>query len=105
RFVLMNIEGKDCGVDPAAHRALSFVDRWLIGRLQQAKHEIAENLKSYRFDLAAKALYEFVWDEYCDWYVECAKVQLARADAENDDAAARGKGSVRAPRPKEHASL
>ena len=76
RFVLMNVEGKDCGLDAADHRALSFVDRWLLGRLQHAKHDIGENLGIYRFDLAAKALYEFVWDEYCDWYLECAKVQL-----------------------------
>jgi len=94
RFVLMNVDGKDCGIDPASQRALSFVDRWLVGRLQYAKDEIAEHLAVYRFDLAAKALYEFVWDEYCDWYLECAKVQLARADAKNDAAAARGTRTV-----------
>ena len=94
RFVLMNVEGKDCGLDPADQRALSFVDRWLLGRLQHAKHEIAENLNIYRFDLAAKALYEFVWDEYCDWYLECAKVQLQRADGAEDAVAARGTRSV-----------
>jgi len=94
RFVLMHVEGKDCGLDPHHLRALTFVDRWLLGRLQQAKHDIAENLLAYRFDLAAKALYEFVWDEYCDWYVECAKVQLQRAEAANDLAAARGTRTV-----------
>ncbi|MEO8303439.1 MAG: valine--tRNA ligase [Betaproteobacteria bacterium] len=94
RFVLMNVEGKDCGLNASDHRALSFVDRWLLGRLQHAKHDISENLGTYRFDLAAKALYEFVWDEYCDWYLECAKVQLQQADAANDDAAARGTRSV-----------
>ena len=94
RFVLMNVEGKDCGLDPADQRALSFVDRWLLGRLQHAKQEIAENLNIYRFDLAAKALYEFVWDEYCDWYLECAKVQLQRADGAEDAVAARGTRSV-----------
>jgi len=94
RFVLMNAEGRDCGLNPADLRALSFVDRWLLGRLQRAKLEIAENLATYRFDLAAKALYEFVWDEYCDWYLECAKVQLQQAEAANDDAAARGTRSV-----------
>jgi len=56
---------------------------------------IAENLALYRFDLAARALYEFVWDEYCDWYVECAKVQLQQAAAADDAAAARGTRSVR----------
>jgi valyl-tRNA synthetase len=94
RFVLMNAEGKDCGLDPANLRALSFVDRWLLGRLQRAKQDIAENLGIFRFDLAAKALYEFVWDEYCDWYVECAKVQLQRADRSDDAPAARGTRSV-----------
>ena len=90
----MNVEGKDVGLDDALPHTLTFVDRWLLGRLQQAKHDIAQNLDSYRFDLAAKALYEFVWDEYCDWYVELAKVQLQRADAAGDAAAARGTRSV-----------
>jgi valyl-tRNA synthetase len=94
RFVLMNVEGQDCGLDPHEFRALSFVDRWLLGRIQQAKHEIRENLAIYRFDLAARALYEFVWDEYCDWYLECAKVQLQKAAAATDPAAARGTRSV-----------
>ena len=94
RFVLMNVEGQDCGLDPREFRALSFVDRWLLGRIQQTKHDIRENLAIYRFDLAARALYEFVWDEYCDWYLECAKVQLQQAAAAGDPAAARGTRSV-----------
>ncbi len=94
RFVLMNLDGKDCGTDEALPRTLSFVDRWLLGRLQQAKHDIATSLDQYRFDLAARALYEFVWDEYCDWYVELAKVQMAQAEAAGDEAAARGTRSV-----------
>jgi valyl-tRNA synthetase len=94
RFVLMNVEGRDVGLDAAAPQTHTFVDRWLLGRLQQAKHDIATHLDGYRFDLAAKALYEFVWDEYCDWYVELAKVQLQRADAAGDDAAARGTRAV-----------
>ena len=94
RFVLMNVDGRDVGLDEAQPKALSFVDRWLCGRLQQAKHAIAENIVAYRFDLAARALYEFVWDEYCDWYVELAKVQLALADAAGDAASARGTRSV-----------
>jgi valyl-tRNA synthetase len=94
RFVLMNVEGKDVGLDEAKPKAHTFVDRWLLGRLQQAKHDIAANIEQYRFDLAARALYEFVWDEFCDWYVELAKVQLAGADAKGDEAAARGTRSM-----------
>ncbi|MFO1313800.1 MAG: valine--tRNA ligase [Burkholderiales bacterium] len=90
RFVLMNVEGTDCGQDESLPRTQTFVDRWLLGRLQQAKHDIATHIDAYRFDLAARALYEFVWDEFCDWYVELAKVQLAAADAAGDAAAARG---------------
>jgi len=94
RFALMNVDGKDVGLDESQPKTLSFVDKWLLGRLQQAKHDIATGIDTFRFDLAAKALYEFVWDEFCDWYVELAKVQLAMADANGDAAAARGTRSV-----------
>jgi valyl-tRNA synthetase len=90
RFVLMNVEGRDTGLDESLPVSITFVDRWLLGRLQLAKRDIADNLAAYRFDLAAQALYEFAWDEFCDWYVELAKVQLQRADATGDAAAARG---------------
>ena len=93
RFVLMNVEGKDCGID-GGEQSLSFVDRWLLGRLQLAKRDLAEGFASYRFDHAARSLYEFVWDEYCDWYVECAKVQLGVAERAGDAAAARGTRNV-----------
>ena len=89
RFVLMNVEGREVQSGPLVPAELSFIDRWLLGRVQQAKADVIEGLAGYRFDLAAKALYEFVWDEYCDWYVELAKVQLAQADAAGDAAAAR----------------
>jgi valyl-tRNA synthetase len=77
RFVLMNCEGKDTGLDEGAPVELSHVDRWIASRLQRAEREVTEALEGYRFDVAARAIYEFVWDEYCDWYVELAKVQLA----------------------------
>jgi valyl-tRNA synthetase len=76
RFVLMNCEGKDTGLDPAAPVELSYVDRWIVSRLQRAESEVAQAFAEYRFDTAARAIYEFVWDEYCDWYLEAAKVRL-----------------------------
>ena len=81
RFVLMNVEGQDVGLDDAQPCTLSFVDRWMNSRLQQTEGEVAAHLDAYRFDLAAKAVYELVWDEYCDWYVELTKTQLQTGDA------------------------
>jgi valyl-tRNA synthetase len=76
RYVLMNLEGQDCGQDDSAAFEYSDADKWIVTRLQQAEKEVIEGFDHYRFDMAARAIYEFVWDEYCDWYVELAKVQL-----------------------------
>ena len=91
RFVLMNCTDKDCGfykpeIDACSAEFLDFspADRWIVSRLQRVEAEVAQHFADYRFDLLAKAIYEFVWDEYCDWYLELAKVQLQRGtDAEN----------------------
>ncbi len=79
RFVMMNVEDKDCGHDDSA-RPYSFVDQWILNSLQDTVAQVTEAMETYRFDLAAQAIYEFAWNEYCDWYVELAKVQLQSGD-------------------------
>jgi len=103
RFVMMNCEGKDCGLAehskenglqghfsedlPAQQVSRNYnchsgyldfspADRWIVSRLQRVEDDVAKHYADYRFDLLARAIYEFVWDEYCDWYVELAKVQM-----------------------------
>ncbi|MCB6184026.1 valine--tRNA ligase [Leeia sp. TBRC 13508] len=80
RFVMMNVEGKDCGQDESLPLEYSFVDQWIIGLLQQAEAEMTTALDTYRFDMAAQIMYEFIWNEYCDWYVELAKVQIQKGN-------------------------
>lgn len=80
RFVLMNIENQDCGQNESLPLAYSFVDQWLLTRLQQIITAVTEALDTYRFDMLAQTLYEFIWNEYCDWYVELAKTQLQQGN-------------------------
>jgi len=80
RFVLMNCEGKDTGLDESLPLAYSFVERWIVAALQDAEDEVERGFNEYRFDNAARAIYEFVWNEYCDWFVELAKTRLANGN-------------------------
>ncbi|ENX0785898.1 valine--tRNA ligase [Neisseria gonorrhoeae] len=77
-FVLMNTENQDCGYGATAAepRGHSFPDMWIIGHLNQTIEQVTQAYETYRFDLAAETLYSFVWNDYCDWYLELAKVQL-----------------------------
>ena len=74
-FVFENTEGKDTGVNGEPVE-LSSVDRWIISALQRTEAEVTRQLEAFRFDLAAQALYEFIWDEYCAWYLELVKPLL-----------------------------
>ncbi|MFZ5513279.1 MAG: valine--tRNA ligase [Pseudomonadota bacterium] len=96
RFVLMQCEGQDCGVGatppgrtgtdrgegaaPTGEVTLTLADRWIISRLQQLEGEVIRHFDAYRFDLAAQALYDFTWNEYCDWYLELTKPALKTGD-------------------------
>ncbi|HCE40087.1 MAG: valine--tRNA ligase [Alcanivorax sp.] len=77
RYVLMNTEGQDCGLDDnGGEVTLSLADRWIISALQRAEQEVGEALDQFRFDVASQAAYEFIWNEYCDWYLELSKPVL-----------------------------
>ena len=76
RYVLMNTEQQDCGQDDSSDYELSLADRWIISRLQRTELQVAEAIEQYRFDMASQALYEFIWNEYCDWYLELSKPVL-----------------------------
>jgi valyl-tRNA synthetase len=76
RYVLMNTEEYDCGQDNSDDYELTQADKWIISRLQKAEQAVADGITNYRFDLASQALYDFIWNEYCDWYLELSKPVL-----------------------------
>ncbi|WP_428609044.1 valine--tRNA ligase [Sedimenticola sp.] len=87
RYVLMNTEDQDCG-QSGGELELSMADRWILSRLQSTIGTVSEATDGYRFDHAAKAIYEFTWNEYCDWYLELSKPVLTGDSA--SEAAKRG---------------
>ncbi len=88
RYVLMNCENEDCGITSESVVELSLADRWITGRVQETAADVARAVENYRFDIASSALYEFIWNEYCDWYLELSKPVLWDDDA--SEAAKRG---------------
>ncbi|MAT64539.1 MAG: valine--tRNA ligase [Gammaproteobacteria bacterium] len=91
RYVLMNTEDRDCGQLEEKEVELTVADRWILARLQQAEREVIESIQTYRLDHAAQAIYEFTWNEYCDWYLELSKPVLTNPDSP----AARQRGTRR----------
>ncbi len=93
RYVLMNTEEKGIRFTPTEHSSLhqadlSLADRWILSRLQKTVSQVHEHITNYRFDLMSQDIYEFIWNEYCDWYLELSKPLIWNADEEPEKAKA-----------------
>ncbi len=87
RFILMNIEGKDIGC--ALPEELYTSDKWILNRFNSVTAAVTENLDKFELGMAVSKLYDFIWDDFCDWYIELAKIRMNRSDAESADSARR----------------
>ena len=87
RFILMNIEGKD--IDCALPKTLYTSDKWILNRFNNVTAAVTENLEKFELGMAVSKLYDFIWDDFCDWYIELAKIRMNGADEESADSARR----------------
>ena len=87
RFILMNIEGKD--IDCALPKKLYTSDKWILNRFNNVTAAVTENLEKFELGMAVSKLYDFIWDDFCDWYIELAKIRMNGADEESADRARR----------------
>ena len=87
RFILMNIEGKD--IDCALPEKLYTSDKWILNRFNNVTAAVTENLEKFELGMAVSKLYDFIWDDFCDWYIELAKIRMNGADEESADSARR----------------
>ena len=87
RFILMNIEGKN--IDCALPKKLYTSDKWILNRFNNVTAAVTENLEKFELGMAVSKLYDFIWDDFCDWYIELAKIRMNGADEESADSARR----------------
>ena len=87
RFILMNIEGKD--IDCAVPEKLEVSDKWILNKFNNVTAAVTENLEKFELGMAVSKLYDFLWDDFCDWYIELAKIRMNGSDAESADSARR----------------
>ena len=87
RFILMNIEGKD--IECTLPEKLFTSDKWILNRFNNVTAAVTENLEKFELGMAVSKLYDFIWDDFCDWYIELAKIRMNGADEQSADSARR----------------